>query len=122
MNARKLITTATAVMALIGSSFAATPANANDFERRLNLQAMQSYMNQRGGYANQYYGNVNNIARNNSCRNTWNNGRNYGWNYNRSNSWGNSRNNGWINNGRKWNNGRQNGWNKKWHHRRGHGC
>ncbi|MDP3506607.1 MAG: hypothetical protein Q8T09_01330 [Candidatus Melainabacteria bacterium] len=122
MNARKLITTAAAVVALIGSSFAAAPANASDFERRLNLQAMQNYMNQRGGYTNQYYGNVNNIARNNSCRNNWNNnwsnGRNNGWN----NGWNNYRNNGWINNGRKWNNGRQNGRNKKWHHRRGHGC
>src|SRR3990167_2778886 len=107
MNARKLITTAAALVALIGCSFAA-PANANDFDRRLNLQAMQNYMNQRGGYGNQFYGNVNNISRNNNCRNSWNNGRNNGWN------------NGWNNNGRKWNNGRHNGWNKRWHHRRGH--
>ncbi|MBP9089950.1 hypothetical protein KBI23_02910 [bacterium] len=122
MHARKLITTAALVVALIGCSFAAAPAHANDFQRQLNFQAMRNYMNQRGGYTNQYYGNVNNIARNNSCRNNWNNGRNNSWNSNRNNNWNNGRQNGWNNNGRKWNNGRHNGWNKKWHQRRGQGC
>jgi hypothetical protein len=103
MNAQKLLSTAAAAVAIIGCSFAAAPANANDFERRLNFQAMQNYMNQRSGYNNQYYGNVNNAWRNNRCNSNWNNNWNNGWS-----------------NGRNWNNGRHNGWGRKWHHGRGH--
>ncbi len=104
MNAQKLLSTAAAAVAIIGCSFATAPAYANDFERRLNFQAMQNYMNQRNGYNNQYYGNVNNAWRNNRCNN---------------NSWNNGWNNGWSN-GRNWNNGRHNGRGRKWHHGRGH--
>ncbi|MFA6210917.1 MAG: hypothetical protein WCT03_25955 [Candidatus Obscuribacterales bacterium] len=100
MNVRKLLATAAAVVAVIGCSVAAAPAEANDFERRLNFEAMRNYMNQNGGYTNQYYGNVNNNRRDYRYNNGWNNG--------------------WNNNGRNWNNGRHNGWNKRRHHGRNH--
>ena len=76
MNARKILTSIAAAIAVFGFSVVGSPAQANEFERRLNYEAMRNYMNQNGSYANPYYGNVNNGWRNNG----WNN---RGWNNNR---------------------------------------